>query len=88
MGGPKVVTPKAVTSQFHRMHGTDQLAGASGFLFFDCVGHPEDKPISVFSLKADQRPTSEIRPEVVSASGRIRTAPTGSESYVPTERCR
>ncbi|KAA5838210.1 ABC transporter substrate-binding protein [Saccharopolyspora hirsuta] len=84
-----VVTPKSVTSQFHRMHGTDQLAGASGFLSFDCVGHPEDKPISVFSLEAgDPRPTSEIRPEVVSASGRIRTDPKDAESYVPTPRCR
>lgn len=84
-----VVTTQRVTSQFHQMHGTDQVAGASGMLSFDCVGHPEDKPISVFSLKADdRRPTSEIRPEVVSASGRIRTAQQGPDYYIPTERCR
>ncbi|MER7012479.1 hypothetical protein ABT324_13755 [Saccharopolyspora sp. NPDC000359] len=84
-----LVTPESVTSQFHRMHGVEAVPGVSGWLSFDCVGHPEDKAVSVFTLTAeDTRPIAEVLPEVVSASGEIRTPESGSEAFRPTQRCR
>ncbi|MER7080743.1 ABC-type branched-chain amino acid transport system, substrate-binding protein [Saccharopolyspora kobensis] len=84
-----LVTPESVTSQFHRMHGVEAVAGASGWLSFDCVGHPEDKAVSVFTLTPGKvPPTSEILPEVVSASGDIRTPDSGFDAFRPTQRCR
>ncbi|GAA0503293.1 ABC transporter substrate-binding protein [Saccharopolyspora subtropica] len=70
------ITAETVAEQFHVMHGSEAVPGASGWLSFDATGHPEDKALSVFTLSIDDgRSAGQNLPDVVSASGHIRTHP-------------
>ncbi|MDA3648472.1 hypothetical protein LZ318_05315 [Saccharopolyspora indica] len=81
-----LVTANSVAEQFLQMKGANAVAGASGWLSFETSdsggtgdrhrGHPEAKAFSVFTFSAgDRRPTEDILPEVVSATGQVFTYP-------------